>query len=266
MTQYQIKDEGDLRKYFTQIPNMVDDANLSMIAFRLYVHLKRVAGDSGTCYQSTPTLSLACKMSMGAVSKAKIELTKAGLITIVIKKDNLKSYHEITISDIWTPNIQKYASLSPDEHSLSPDEIPLSRSEKPLSPGETKNNNTKKNHIKNNLPAKAGTPKIDYFPIAFILSKVTFMDLEKNKGRIFGEAKKYKPEDISKIETDYSPGGLWYLCDWRGIKGQPPSLTQVRETWGNLVLPINSNNKNHIPPVQEDPNERAKIDEAFREM
>ena len=73
---------------------------------------------------------------------------------------------------------------------------------------------------------------IDYYPIAKALSDVTGINFEKNKSRLFGEAKHFKPEDVPKILSDYGPGCGWYVNDWRGKKGQAPSLTQVRETWG----------------------------------
>lgn len=135
-----ISDAGDLRKYYTQIPNMIDDLDLSMIAFRLYVHLKRVTGESGVCWQSSGTLAKACGMSTGAVSKAKLELALAGLIVITKKKDHLKAYHEIILVDIWRQNIEKYASLSQGDDSLSRGEILPSLGERLPSPGETKNN------------------------------------------------------------------------------------------------------------------------------
>ena len=82
MTEYYIKDEGDLRQYYFQVPNMIDDLGLSIFAFRLYGHLKRVAGDEGICYQSTRTLANNCKMSTASVSRAKRELIYYGLINI----------------------------------------------------------------------------------------------------------------------------------------------------------------------------------------
>lgn len=72
------------------------------------------------------------------------------------------------------------------------------------------------------------------FPIAKALSTVTGIDFDKNKGRIFKEAKTYKPGDEDQILRDYSQGGSWYKCDWRGKKNERPGLAQVRETWGNL--------------------------------
>jgi len=101
MSNYQIRDDGDPRKYYTQIPNIIDDTKMSVHAFRLYVHLKRVAGDDGTCWQSTRTLAAACNMAMGMITKAKNELVGLGLIAIQTVKDDKGEHHEVTINDVW---------------------------------------------------------------------------------------------------------------------------------------------------------------------
>jgi hypothetical protein len=77
---------------------------------------------------------------------------------------------------------------------------------------------------------------IDYYPIAKALSDVTGINFEKNKSRLFGEAKHFIPTDIPAMLSDYGPGGGWYANDWRGKKGQYPTLNQVRETWGKLTV------------------------------
>ena len=125
MTEYTIKDEGDLRKYYCQIPNMIDDMNLTPYAFRLYVHLKRVAAEDGTCWQSTTTLATSCKMSMGSISTAKNELVEAKLIIVqeVKKPGGGRKAHHITIIDKWRENMEKYATTSPHELATSPHEI-----------------------------------------------------------------------------------------------------------------------------------------------
>ena len=111
MTDKYIDQSGD-RKYFTQIPNCIDDMNLSSFAFRLYVHLKRVAGEDGACWQSQVTLSEKCHMSTAAISRAKRELEEEGLITIVLTRGvhGGKDFHTITINDIWLRNITAYSS------------------------------------------------------------------------------------------------------------------------------------------------------------
>lgn len=129
-------------------------------------------------------------------------------------------------------NIQGNTDLKTDTHAtrvtVSPsDSDPFNllssgkeetESDKSESPGKKKNQNS------------AGL-----FPIASALAEVTGMDFAKNKPRLFREAKAYyKPGDEERIRQEYSAGGLWYTCDWRGQGGEKPTLAHVRETWGNL--------------------------------
>jgi hypothetical protein len=136
------------RDYFTSIPHLVDDAKLSPYAYRLYGHLRRVAGETvdGRCWQSTETLAEHCDMSTGSVSKAKKDLEAAGLIAITSKTKNGTRYHEISILDVWQDNHDKYAR-SPGESALG---ATRSLGEGARSPGETKKNPRKKNQEKKN--------------------------------------------------------------------------------------------------------------------
>lgn len=107
---HEIRDEAPIG-HFSQIPNMVDDMGLTPFAYRLYGHLKRVTGENGKCWQSTETISKACGMSMGAVSKAKKELENVWppLIRVTSqKKGDGRIYHEIFITDIWKINNSFY--------------------------------------------------------------------------------------------------------------------------------------------------------------
>ncbi len=148
MSEYKIKDEGDPKKYWTQLPNLIDDMGLSVYAFRLYVHLKRVVGEmeNGECWQSVKTLAENCNMSIGMVTKAKKELDDLSLINIEKVKNPRggRDFHKITIVDIWPENIKKYASSSPHELDTS------SQDELTSSPHELKKNPIKKNLIKGN--------------------------------------------------------------------------------------------------------------------
>jgi hypothetical protein len=80
---------------------------------------------------------------------------------------------------------------------------------------------------------KTKKPKDSLYPIANAISNVTGMSLNANRTRIFKEAKllcadpRVTPEEIIKT---YSKNGDWYRLDWRGQKGQKPTLSQIRET------------------------------------
>ncbi len=103
-----IQDNGDLRRYRTEVPNIIDDMGLSPFAYRLYGHLKRVAGESGGCWEGIRRLAESCNMSVGAVRSAKAELVQADLITV--ERGSGEQADVITINDVWLENMMRYAS------------------------------------------------------------------------------------------------------------------------------------------------------------
>uniref|UniRef100_A0A6H1ZAT7 Putative DNA binding, helix-turn-helix domain containing protein n=1 Tax=viral metagenome TaxID=1070528 RepID=A0A6H1ZAT7_9ZZZZ len=153
---WNVRDEAP-HNYFISIPNMIDDAELPPHTFRLYSHLRRVAGENGACWQSTKTLAKHCCMSVGQVSISKRELANFDppLIRISNKRKNGAGdhYHEITITDIWSINALKYqkGSSSHSENGGSPGENGSSHSE-------TKKNPIKKNPVKNENAEKTKLP------------------------------------------------------------------------------------------------------------
>ena len=122
--EYQIVDDGD-RRYYSQIPNMIDDAELSPIAFRLYCHLKRVIGSSetGYCSQSIVTMAECCGLSNPTVVKAKAELSDAGLIRIHERRNKGGGMegHTITLTNIWNINEEIYKRIK--DQTLNFDEL-----------------------------------------------------------------------------------------------------------------------------------------------
>jgi len=111
MTDTLIIDQSGDRKYYSQIPHLIDDLGLSVYGFRLYCHLKRVTGEDGQSWQSTKTLATCCNMSIGSVVLAKQELVDNRLIKITETKSKHggRDYHLITIVDIWKRNINLFS-------------------------------------------------------------------------------------------------------------------------------------------------------------
>ena len=144
-----ITSSGD-RKYFTILPNIVDDSNLSPGAVRLYVHFKRVAGEDGACWQSRETLSERCSMSSGSITAAKSELAERGFITIENRRNPKGGYpyHHITVTDIWRENVLRYSEKEARSYSdLARSDFDLARSE-----CDTNKNPLKDNSLNNNRP------------------------------------------------------------------------------------------------------------------
>jgi DNA-binding transcriptional MocR family regulator len=99
------------RTYYAQIPNLIDDAGLSVYAFRLLAHIRRIAGDTGECWEGTRTLAEKCGMSVGQVSNAKAELVKRGFISITRRPIRGGFVDELRPVDVWTENEVKYRSV-----------------------------------------------------------------------------------------------------------------------------------------------------------
>lgn len=125
---HDIVDQGDSKKYWTQIPNIVFDIGLSPYEMILYAQMKRAAGKDGICHKSTRTLAKECRMSPTVVVKAKAELAKPRTelkrkpLIRVTKKQNPhggKEYDQVLIVDIWRDNTDRFAP--PDEENQVPD-------------------------------------------------------------------------------------------------------------------------------------------------
>ena len=145
MSKDQYHDEGPARKYWIQLPNMIDDSDLDVYEFRLYAHYKRVAGDDGKCWQSKATVATLCGMSTGKASEASRALEARGLITIEeVPSGRGQPYHIIRIVDVWPRNMALYAQRSQGEAISSPHELISSPGEVISSPGEIKKNPLRK--------------------------------------------------------------------------------------------------------------------------
>jgi hypothetical protein len=139
-------DQGDPKKYRTEIPNIVLTLGLSPYELALYVHLKRTAGGDGICWKSTATLARETGMSSGMVSKAKLTLQslfpllRKPLIKVSEETNPKggKPNHSIIITDIWPENMNYFASShsEADPATSSPHELASSYGEVASSPHE----------------------------------------------------------------------------------------------------------------------------------
>lgn len=81
--------------------------------------------------------------------------------------------------------------------------------------------------------------KVNWYPIAEALSEICQVDLGLNKGRLLKEAKDlggHAPGfSVDVLRRAYGPGGIWYLSDFRGKRGDPPTVQQIKQTWTRYV-------------------------------
>ena len=110
MTEIEVHDSGDLRKYRTEIPNLICELGLSPHALTLYVHLKRTCGTKGKCWKSTKTLAEDTQMSAGKVSQTRAELEAHNLITIERPKDKTQPV-VVRITDVWLKNFEHFSRV-----------------------------------------------------------------------------------------------------------------------------------------------------------
>lgn len=110
------RDDGDLKKYRTEIPNVVFTLGLRPPALALYCHLKRTTGaaDGGLCYKSTRTLAKETCMSIGMVSEARAELEQpreelGGKPLIQVHRPEQKGKSvEVICVDVWAENFEHF--------------------------------------------------------------------------------------------------------------------------------------------------------------
>jgi hypothetical protein len=110
---HSVRDDGDPRKYYAAIPNIVLRIGLSPYELSLYVYLKQVAGEGGVCWKSTATIAKDLHIGAGTISRTKIalaqpraELNNKPLIVITTEMQNGGNpNHAITITDIWPENM-----------------------------------------------------------------------------------------------------------------------------------------------------------------
>lgn len=106
------------KKYFTQIPNIIDNLELSPRAYRLYGHLKTIFGVNYTraCTQAQERLAVVCRMSKGSIGNAKKELIQKGLIEIDIVKTTRGNKHSIRGVNIEKKNEEFFQKAIEEGH------------------------------------------------------------------------------------------------------------------------------------------------------
>lgn len=197
-----VDNSGD-RNNFTIIPNIIDDLDLSVYAFRLYFHIKRRAGENGNCWESTATLAKACNMSTGMVSKAKTELAEKGLITIThVARDKSKpAHHNISVDDIWMRNILAYEKPVRSQDERTPTRESVHHMNEVRSPHETIKNPINKEPIKKDLISRKRDEMFD------AVADVSGLDPKLSGSRIA------KASNLLK-KAEYTPDQVRNFLDW----------------------------------------------------
>jgi len=187
----------------------------------------------GYFYKSSKEWQSEIGLTRHEIEHAREVLEKLGFLqTKLIKANNAPTVHYSIDMDAVTNSICRFLDIPENSKSDLPETGKSDFPESDKSLTETTTEIT----TEITLPAKP--PKRDLYPLAAALAEVTGMDIKKNAGRLFKEAKNFDDGDGQRIIEQYGKGGAWYLEDWRGLKGQKPTPSQIRETWIELYKPV----------------------------
>lgn len=113
-----VKETSSMHKYRTEVPNIVLDLGLDTYELSLYLHIKRIAGDHGTCFMRRKILYKKSGMGESKFKKVKQSLAKPrkelnGKSLISIEKrfrpDGGRTSDRILINDVWPENMREYS-------------------------------------------------------------------------------------------------------------------------------------------------------------
>lgn len=124
MSNQQIEDDSDLRRYYASVPHIADD-EMDPYQYRLYGHYKRVCGEkNGQCTENTATTAKKTGMGMSKVKSTRKWLADNGWIRLRYEGPSGDQTANIRIIDRWRENFDKYAPPSPDNGEGSHDVTP----------------------------------------------------------------------------------------------------------------------------------------------
>jgi DNA-binding transcriptional regulator YhcF (GntR family) len=111
---FKIIDDSADRKYFTIVPNYIVNHS-TVYEQAIYLHMKRIAGEKGTCWMSAMELAKQLKCSRNTVAKYQKKLVERGWIEIVGHKATGATNQqtvEYRIVDLWSLNVRHYEEKS----------------------------------------------------------------------------------------------------------------------------------------------------------
>lgn len=113
MTRQRVNDHGPARKYWTQVPNLVDDSDLDPYARALLIHYIRIAGQRDTCEETVRDSAQRCRMSPASVIRAREILVRDGWIEIEdVGGHGRGALLRIHLLDRWSENMERYSGKS----------------------------------------------------------------------------------------------------------------------------------------------------------
>lgn len=174
MEKINITDESGDKKYFTIIPNYI--LNHSTLWDReVYIQMKRITGESGTCWTSQNKLAKQCGMSVNRLKKSiKYLIEHKWIIQLGTRKSDtaggLQEVNEYKVADLWKLNVDFYESKGVSQNDI-PEPKGVSREvqrgitsePKGVSPESYKEEPIKEEPLKNNNTTPSARDVVNYF-------------------------------------------------------------------------------------------------------
>lgn len=218
----------------------------------------------GAAWPSVETLMQYCNVSKQSIHNALTQLKDSGELVIEYKTGphgcNMYRFNlpDITLDYVEPPSSQldSQASLTVKPALLRqssqldgtvkpPLPEPLITVNKPLISAPKKVKPKSK-------PAEPREDQAYFSELARVCQYDTTMISSKDRGALNQAAKKMRANNIPLAKlTAFEK--WWYANDWRGHKGQPPTLPQISSEWGKFVRGVVSpklNGNGHQPSVQ----------------
>jgi len=102
-----IKNLETVRDNYTQIPNIIYDT-LELSESGFYGYIKRTAWEKGKCTKTARTMAKELGVNKDTITKLKAALEEKGLILICKEFYGGRTYHIISIIDVWQKNHDYY--------------------------------------------------------------------------------------------------------------------------------------------------------------
>lgn len=118
---YYIQDLSSSKSFFTQLPNILFELDLTPMEFRFYCQLKKICGESGACWQSKVCIAKSMGITDRTVQDLKKSLSKPleklgnKPLIIITKRFNEQGDRDsdlIQLTDLWIDNAEHFINKS----------------------------------------------------------------------------------------------------------------------------------------------------------
>lgn len=237
MTKQSVRDDGDSRKYYAAIPNIIFRIGLNPYELALYIYLKTVAGEDGVCWKSTATIARELKMGAGTVSRTKALLARPceavggkPLILVTTEMQNGGNpNHAIRITDIWPENMAELARVRAGKATRSTGDARVPETSATPSTGEPTRSS---GELKNNPIRNTNEEELRKEPQHALRADTRGTRLPDDFG-LNSEMREWAALKTPHVNADDSL--VEFVDYWRGVPGQRGKKLDWPATWRNRM-------------------------------